>query len=667
MATRRLYRPTGGTRKLGITAKRFYLAALLLPQSLWSQTTLTQSDDLAIDVSASNDEIVIAALGGLWTLGGSGGVATPLLDPAMGAGRPRWSPDGEHVLFVARTGGATSVQIIERRTRQTRELVAPEIGAREPAWHPSGERIIFSAPEGATGLDLFELDLQSGLRWAISAREGNETAPAWSQNGRHLAYVWSDGETWSLMLRRFGQADVELFRSTTPLGATAWRPDGTLISFVRATDAGAVQQMAIVSTPPLVRDLVVDENLSRGAVRWADRSRYYYVADGSIRAREFGAWRSSLVPFRAQVTSPSARKPIMIVNRSLSAQELAAGRLVVRAGRVFDGLSASYRSNIDILVEDGIVKELALRRDWDETPIVDLPATTVMPGYIDAFSALPRGDSARGGAELLSWGVTTLVSTHFSDALSEAWNSAATPGPRLLPVRRVDADPAPDDTDNPFLVSAIGHGAEDANKLVEVWRSRGRPVIADGWIASRQLGTNAFLGTETVPRSFPAAGSTRVVDAAALILISGLADASTPGLRSLFRARQADGLDPASANVRQLERVPMLSGRSAALVIGSAPSGLPAGLALHAELNALVAAGVAPERVFAAAGVNAARLLGLSGQIGEISPGARADFVLVLGDPLQSVSASKDIVGVVRGGHFFSLSSLLERRHRTVE
>ena len=178
----------------------------------------------------------------------------------------------------------------------------------------------------------------------------------------------------------------------------------------------------------------------------------------------------------------------------------------------------------------------------------------------------------------------------------------------MLPIHRIDENPALGDTDSPYLVSAIGHATENANERVDQWRSQGRPVIADGWIASRQLGTNAFLGTETVPSAFPNAGGTRVVDAAALILISGLADASTPGLQTLFEARQAG--NQRRPAVRHLDTVPILGGRSASLVIGSAPSRLPAGLALHAELNALVAAGVAPERVFAAAGVNAGPTVG---------------------------------------------------------
>ena len=54
--------------------------------------------------------------------------------------------------------------------------------------------------------------------------------------------------------------------------------------------------------------------------------------------------------------------------------------------------------------------------------------------------------------------------------------------------------------------------------------------------------------------------------------------------------------------------------------------------------------------------------LGLGGQIGEISPGARADMVLIAGDPLVSIAHTQNIVGVVRGGRFFSLSNLIERR-----
>ncbi len=88
---------------------------------------------------------------------------------------------------------------------------------------------------------------------------------------------------------------------------------------------------------------------------------------------------------------------------------------------------------------------------------------------------------------------------------------------------------------------------------------------------------------------------------------------------------------------------------------------MPPGLALHAELRALAAAGLPGDQVLQATGSAAAKILGLDNQIGRITPGAAADLVLVNGDPLSNAMDALSIVAVVRIGRFFSLVSLLER------
>ena len=73
------------------------------------------------------------------------------------------------------------------------------------------------------------------------------------------------------------------------------------------------------------------------------------------------------------------------------------------------------------------------------------------------------------------------------------------------------------------------------------------------------------------------------------------------------------------------------------------------GLSLHAELAALVDAGLAPADALTAATAVPAAHFGLHDR-GRLAPGHRADLVLVDGDPTADITATTRIVAVWRGG-----------------
>ncbi len=153
-----------------------------------------------------------------------------------------------------------------------------------------------------------------------------------------------------------------------------------------------------------------------------------------------------------------------------------------------------------------------------------------------------------------------------------------------------------------------------------------------------------------------AAGSSEPV-----IIVSGLADAQTPGLDALLASRQASLLGDSFALVRRFAGPPRLDSGKTTVVLGSKPNGLPAGLGLHAEFRALAAAGLTPEQALRAAGVNAASALGVGLQLGRIAVGSLADLVIVDGDPLADIEDALNVVGVVRNGRFFSTIGLIDR------
>ena len=140
-----------------------------------------------------------------------------------------------------------------------------------------------------------------------------------------------------------------------------------------------------------------------------------------------------------------------------------------------------------------------------------------------------------------------------------------------------------------------------------------------------------------------------------------IADAQTPGLPALLASRQALLLGAAEPVARRFARPPVTGTNITSLQLGSRDNGLPPGLALHAELRARVAAGLKPEQVLRAAGVNAAAALGADPFLGRLAVGAVADLVLVDGDPLNNVNDSLNIVAVVRNGRFFSVAGLIQR------
>jgi imidazolonepropionase-like amidohydrolase len=75
------------------------------------------------------------------------------------------------------------------------------------------------------------------------------------------------------------------------------------------------------------------------------------------------------------------------------------------------------------------------------------------------------------------------------------------------------------------------------------------------------------------------------------------------------------------------------------------------GVSLHDELTELVASGLTPYEVLRAATADAARFFGDSGQFGTIAIGARADLLIVDGNPLADLNRLRHPYAVIIRGH----------------
>ena len=84
------------------------------------------------------------------------------------------------------------------------------------------------------------------------------------------------------------------------------------------------------------------------------------------------------------------------------------------------------------------------------------------------------------------------------------------------------------------------------------------------------------------------------------------------------------------------------------------------GYAIHDELDNLSKTGIPNDALLRMATTEAARYLDAEGKFGIVAEGARADLILVAGDPLTDLSVLRQPVGVMVNGHWRTREELIE-------
>lgn len=84
------------------------------------------------------------------------------------------------------------------------------------------------------------------------------------------------------------------------------------------------------------------------------------------------------------------------------------------------------------------------------------------------------------------------------------------------------------------------------------------------------------------------------------------------------------------------------------------------GYSTHRELQDIVSAGLTPFQALQTGTVNVARFFGTEATTGTIAAKKRADLVLIGGNPLQNISNTMNIVGVMIGGRYHTPAELLK-------
>ena len=174
----------------------------------------------------------------LWVMNADGSNKRRLTRPGSDSS-PSWAPDNVHLVFSRSSRGLREIAVLDTRTGRTRPL-APN--AYAPAWSPDGRLIAYVTtgqrplrlirPDGRSVRSLFDRnDLERGTRfWPI-------LQPSWSPDGQQISFTiffygklssFSEGQ---VVVPRSGGTPRQLScgSSSAPEGPVRWSPDGTAL------------------------------------------------------------------------------------------------------------------------------------------------------------------------------------------------------------------------------------------------------------------------------------------------------------------------------------------------------------------------------------------------------------------------------------------------------
>jgi len=107
-----------------------------------------------------------------------------------------------------------------------------------PAWSPDGRRLAYVSFEGGHSM-IFVQDIRSGQREQLATYKGLNSAPAWSPDGRMLALTLSKDGNSEIYIYDFASKNLRrLTRNLAIDTEPAWSPDGNSIIFTSGRSGG---------------------------------------------------------------------------------------------------------------------------------------------------------------------------------------------------------------------------------------------------------------------------------------------------------------------------------------------------------------------------------------------------------------------------------------------
>ncbi len=184
---------------------------------------------------------------------------------------PRFSPDGNRILYTSYETGFPRIYVLDIGSVQRRALESQEgTMSFAPRFAPDGQTIVYSLSQGGN-TDIFAMNINSGQATRLTSAPSIETAPSFSPDGRSIVFESDRSGSQQLYIMSAGGGEPQRI-SFGPgrYGTPVWSPRGDLIAFTKQ-NAGRFH-IGVMRTDGAEERLLTASFLDEGPT-WAPNGR----------------------------------------------------------------------------------------------------------------------------------------------------------------------------------------------------------------------------------------------------------------------------------------------------------------------------------------------------------------------------------------------------------
>jgi len=402
------------TAQLSITRRPSLLASARFPEPGQSQPA---RGFMGLALSPDGRQIGMLALGKLWTIPVAGGRPHAVAEVPFTASSLAWSPDGNEVAWSAGVADQEDVFATNTSSGSTRQVT--QLPGREayPAYSPDGRYLAFVHVQ------------DDGVLRLVDAHGTNVTDTGKTTSLGSIGTRWTSTPQWSPDsdgLLVCGSAEPN-----QPSRANFFKLSGEKVSITPFPDAPIFLQWTPQHSLVFVRHdrlwqvrfdqlhvLADQQSLGTAAALYASSSRdgtLLFVSDGGLRLRTPNGAEQKL-GWPLNYTPPVAAP------------------LLIRNVRVIDGTGRPTTGPLDILIESGRFKRMVTAGSLPPggVRVLDAGGRIAIPGLMDLHAHTYRPDLLPG---FVYFGITTIRDQGSSMAPLVAYANAISggvlPGPRI--------------------------------------------------------------------------------------------------------------------------------------------------------------------------------------------------------------------------------------------